>query len=248
MDAPTPVALGQARPAAPTRRMRSVAACLFTRQGLVWAAATVGLLAYNWWLLVPLRPGLMRSPNELFSNLEVTGQPFALAMQRADTVAGMLLLVAFVAAGAGSIPGGRREWLAMTVFAVAGSVGGLFPQTCPDQVSATCRRLEWTFGLPLHTYVHAVAGIAEFGAITLALLWAMLRTHAGRTASARIYRALTAGVAAAYPLFGLSYLLARLGGVLEAFFFTGFTVVVVTQLAERTASQVGPPDTPVIPG
>ena len=36
-----------------------------------------GLLAYNWWVLVPFKPGLLRSPDEFFSNLEVTGQPYA---------------------------------------------------------------------------------------------------------------------------------------------------------------------------
>lgn len=36
-----------------------------TRPALAWAAGSAGLLTYNWWVLVPFRPGLMRSPNEL---------------------------------------------------------------------------------------------------------------------------------------------------------------------------------------
>ena len=44
------------------------------RLAAVWIFGVAGLLAYNWWVLVPLKPGLMRSPSELFSNLEVTGQ------------------------------------------------------------------------------------------------------------------------------------------------------------------------------
>ncbi|HUY47526.1 MAG TPA: hypothetical protein VMV92_17630 [Streptosporangiaceae bacterium] len=88
---------------------------LHIRTAATWIFGITGLLAYNWWLLVPLRPGLMHSPNELFSNLEVTGQPFATAMQHADLLSGLLLAAAFLAAGSSSIPGGRREWLAMMV-------------------------------------------------------------------------------------------------------------------------------------
>jgi hypothetical protein len=38
----------------------------------------------------------------------------------------------------------------------------------------------------------------------------------------------------AYPLLGLAYLVNRLGGVMEAAFFIGFTVMVLAQLADRT--------------
>jgi hypothetical protein len=43
------------------------------------------------------------------------------------------------------------------------------------------------------------------------------------------------GAVIAYPLLGLAYLVSRLGGVIEGVFFIGFTVMVVVQLAERTA-------------
>ena len=46
----------------------------------------------------------MTSPDELFSNLEVSGQPYATAMQHADLVAGILLAAAFLAAGWRSHP------------------------------------------------------------------------------------------------------------------------------------------------
>jgi hypothetical protein len=204
--------------------------------GLAWGFGIAGLLAYNWWLLVPLKPGLMRSPDELFSNLEVSGQPFATAMQHADLLSGLLLAAAFLAAGSASIPGGRREWLAMMIFAAAGATGGLFPEVCADEVSPLCRRREWHFQLPLSQYVHTAAGVAEFGAITAALLFAVLRTRGQPSAAARAYRALAAGAVAAYPLLGLAYLLDRLGGVMEIVFFTGFTLMVLTQLRERTAT------------
>jgi hypothetical protein len=203
------------------------------RRVVAWTFGIAGLLAYNWWVLVPFRPGLMHSPSELFSNLEVTGQPFATAMQRADLLSGLLLLGAFLAAGSRSILGGRREWLAMMVFAAAGALGGLYPEVCADETSASCRAMEWSFRLPLQQYVHIAAGILEFGAITLALLFAVQRTHRRQGPAARAYRGMTAAAAAAYPLLGATYLLDHLGAVMEAVFFTGFTVMVLTQLSER---------------
>ncbi len=97
------------------------------RPVVAWTSGIAGLIAYNWWVLVALRPGLMVSPNELFSDLEVTGRPFATAMQHADLASGLLLSVAFLAAGSRGVRDGRREWLAMMVFAVAGALGGSVP-------------------------------------------------------------------------------------------------------------------------
>ena len=37
------------------------------------------------------------------------------------------------------------------------------------------------------------------------------------------------------PLLGVAYLVNRMGGVMEAVFFAGFTVMIVTELAERTS-------------
>jgi hypothetical protein len=206
-----------------------------------WICGIAGLLAYNWWVLVPFRPGLLRSPDELFSNLEVSGQPFASVMQHADLLSGLLLAGAFLAAGRKSIPGGRREWLAMMVFAAAGALGGVYPEVCADEISAVCRHKEWSFQLPVSQYLHTLAGIAEFGAITVALLLACQRTRGqqsrgGQPRAATVYRALARGAAVAYPLLGLAYLLNRLGAVMEGVFFAGFTVMVAAQLAGRTTA------------
>lgn len=198
-----------------------------------------GLLAYNWWVLVPLKPGLMTSPNELFSNLEITGQPYAAAMQHLDMLSGVLLLGAFLATGRRSFPAGRRDWLAMMVFAAAGLAGGLFPEVCADGINAVCRREEWHFELPLGQYVHMVAGIFEFAGITVALYIAMKRTRGSQARTARAYRRLWQGALACYPLLGLAYLLNRMGGVMEAVFFAGFTMMVVTEVAERTRQRAG---------
>jgi Protein of unknown function (DUF998) len=205
------------------------------RSVLAWVLGLAGLAAYNWWLLVPLKPGLMSSPNELFSNLEVTGQPYAAPMQHADFASGVLLLAAFAVAGHSATRSGRREWLALLVFAVAGGLGGLFPEVCADGVSAVCHRLEWHFELPASQYIHMGAGIVEFAALTIALLYAWRRTRALRGRVPAIYRGLAVGALIAYPLLGAAYLFNRLGGIMEGVFFAGFTVMVITVLAERTS-------------
>lgn len=232
--------VGSSRSAAPAgagRGRRDRSGWLTVRTVAAWVVGAAGVAAYNWWLLVPLKPGLMTSPDELFSNLEVTGQPYAGLMQHADLASGLLLLAAFVVTG----PGGwrrsyRREWLAMLAFAAAGALGGLYPEVCADGISATCRQLEWRFKLPAAQYIHVAAGIAEFAAITLALLYAVRRTRDRHTRSASVYRGLCCAALVGYPLLGAAYLFDRLGGIMEAVFFIGFTVMVVTQLAERTSA------------
>jgi hypothetical protein len=194
-----------------------------------------GILTYNWWVLVPLKHGLMRSPNELFSDLEATGQPFAGAMRSADFLSGALLLVAFLLLRTGISGVLRREWTALVVFATAGSVGAIFPESCADGVSNACRAAEIRFQLPLHHYVHIVAGIVEFGAITVALLYAVRRTRGTDSRFGRIYRDLRRGALVAYPLLGLAYVTNDLGGVMEGVFFVGFTVMIATSMAEWIA-------------
>jgi hypothetical protein len=205
------------------------------RRALAWTLGTAGLLTYSWWVLVPLKPGLMRSPNELFSNLEVTGQPYAAAMQHADFAAGLLLVAAFWTAGYGS-RAGRREWLAMLGFGISGALGGLFPEVCADGVNAACRRMEVHFQLPASHYIHMAVGIFEFFFVTVALVLAVRRTRGQYTRTAVVYRWLAGCAVVAYPLLGLAYLVNRLGGVMEAVFFIGFTVMVVAQLAELTSA------------
>ena len=203
---------------------------------LAWGCGCAGLAAYNWWILAPFKPGLIVSPNELFSDMEVTGQPFANLMQHADLVSGLLLGVAFLATGMTALRDARPEWAAMMVFALAGALGGVFPEICSDGVNAVCRHREFRFQLPSQQYLHIVAGILEFGGITLALFYAWRRTHNDETGTARVYRGLARAALAGYPLLGLAYLVNRLGGIAEAFFFVGFTVIVLTQLNERTTA------------
>ncbi len=204
------------------------------RQLAAEALGIAGLLAYNWWVLVPLKPGMMTSPNELFSDLEVPGQPFATAMQHADVLSGLLLLGAFLVVGSEAIPRGRAEWRSMMVFACAGVIAGLFPEACPDGMSAACRHLEWTFQLPSHHYVHIVASVFEFGGVTTALWLAHSRTRGEGSRAALVYRTLTIGALPAYLLLGAAYLFNIWGGVMEAVFFVAFTLIVLTELVERS--------------
>jgi len=203
------------------------------RKWLAVFAGISGIALYNWWILVPFRPGVLISPNELFSDLEVTGHPFAVAMQRADFAAGVLILMAFLLVGSSKRRADFREWVAMLVFAVAGAAGGLFPETCTNGISAACRSLEWGFRLPGSHYIHIVAGIVEFGSITLALVFAYKRTHGSDTLSARIYHMLGKGAFAAYLLLAIAYLFNVMGSVIEPVFFLGFSIIVVLQLFER---------------
>jgi hypothetical protein len=48
----------------------------------------------------------------------------------------------------------------------------------------------------------------------------------------------------AYPLLGAAYLTDRLGGIMEAVFFAGFSLMVATQLAERTGALCSPHEAP----
>lgn len=203
---------------------------------MAWTAGAAGLTLYNWWVLVLFRPGLLRSPNELFSDLEMPGQPFASAMQHADLLSGLLLMVAFLAVAGAGARACWGEWSGMMVAAAANSAGGLFPESCAEGINAVCRQRELNFSLAAHDYIHEVAGICEIAGVTVALVLAYRRTRGERTGAARAYRALACVALVACPLMGLAYLTSRLGAVIEPVLFTGFTIVVVNQLAERTAS------------
>ncbi len=203
---------------------------------VAWTAGAAGLVLYNWWVLVPFRPGLLHSPNELFSDLEMPGQPFASAMRHADLLSGVLLMVAFLAVAGAGARARWGEWAGIMVSAAANAAGGVFPESCAEGISAVCRQRELSFSLAPGDYIHEVAGICEIAGVTVTLVLAYRRTRGDRTGAARTYRALACVALVAYPLMGLAYLTARLGAVIEPVLFVGFTIIVVTQLAERTAS------------
>ena len=200
-----------------------------------------GLVAYNWWVAVPFRAGLLRSVNGFFSDLEATGQPDASLLQHADLLAGVLILAALWLRGSAGRDGSRRaEWRWMLLFAVAGALSALYPYACTEGTSAGCRTLEWHFRLPVHHYLHVAFGIVEFAAISIAAVLARRRSSASSSPEARIYRLLVPFGLVAYPVLGAAYLTDRLGALVEPAFFLAFTLFIATELFEPQPARTQP--------
>ena len=205
------------------------------------AAAVAGVVAYNWWVVVPFVPGLMPSVNGFFSDLEATGRPHAVLMSDADMAAGLLMVVALLLRGPSASHGVRREWKWMVAFAVAGAVGGRFPYACSEGLSATCRTLEWHLQLPVHHYIHVVSGIAEFATLTTAAVIAMRRTRNDGTRESHLYAGVVKVLAVGYPFLGFVYLTDRFGTFVEPVFFIAFSAMLLLEVFEpngRTVSHV----------
>ena len=196
-----------------------------------------GVIAYNWWVGVLFVPGLITSPNEFFSDLEVPGLRDADLMQRADLLAGVVLVAALLLRGASGRHGVRREWKWLVAFAAAGAVGGHFPYVCSEGLSATCRNLEWHLELPLHHYIHVISGIAEFLFLTVAVIVAVRRTRGETTREARAYRMIFKVLIVGYPFLGFVYLSDRLGAFVEPVFFLAFSAMIIVSLFEPVGSE-----------
>ena len=205
------------------------------------ALAVAGVLAYNWWVVVPFVPRLMPSANGFFSDLEANGMPHAALMSDADLLAGMLMGAALVLRGSRAHGVVRKEWKWLVAFAVGGAVGGRYPYACAEGLNATCRRLEWSGQLPIHHYVHMLSGITEFATLTVAAVIATRRTRGEGTREARIHSALVKVLAVGYPLLGLVYLTDRLGTLVEPVFFLTFSAMILTEVAEPTGRDRGAP-------
>jgi len=218
-----------------------------TRRRVAWSFAIVGLGLYNWWVAVIFRPSLLRSPNELFSNLEASGQPFAGWMQHADLVSGLLLLAAFIIVGWRSLVGGAVEWVLLLLFAIGGAFGGLSPEQCLDTINRTCHTDEIELRLGSSQYLHIASGIVEFSAITAVLYLSYRRTRAETTIIPTFYPWLGVGAFIGYPLLAVAYLFVLGGSVIEGVFFIGISLVVIAQLRERTASRPREGDTAFVP-
>ena len=183
---------------------------------------------------MPLRPHLLASPNELFSNLEVAGQPYAGWMQHADFASGLLLFAAFVIVGWRSLNGAGLEWLLLLVFAFGGAAGGIFPEQCLDTVNRSCHLDEIELRLGGAQYLHIVAGVVEFATITAVLYLSYRRTRGESSSIAKLYRGLYIGAWVFYPLLAIAYLFVLGGSLVEAAFFTGFSLIIIGQIRERT--------------
>lgn len=210
------------------------------RVDLARALGIGGVIAYNWWAAVPFVPGLMTSHNEFFSDLEVPGLRDADLMQRADLLAGVVMLVALLMRGGSGRHGARREWKWLLAFAAAGAIGGRFPYVCSEGLSATCRSLEWHLELPLHHYIHVVSGIAEFLFLTVAVIVAVRRTRGEMTWEARAFRTILGVLVVGYPLLGFVYLSDRWGAFVEPIFFVCFSAMIVVSLFEPIVRATSP--------
>lgn len=204
-------------------------------------AAVAGVLAYNWWVVVPFVPGLMPSINGFFSDLEATGRPHAALMAHADLAAGLLMMAALALRGPRGAHGWRPEWKWMVGFAAAGAVGGRYTYACSEGLSATCRRLEWHLQLPVHHYIHVVSGIAEFALLTTAAIIAIRRTRGEHTLESRVYAWVVRMLFVGYPLLGVAYLTDRLGTLVEPIFFVAFSVMFVAEIFEPRGPRVPSP-------
>ena len=202
------------------------------RQMASVVAGAAGLLAYNWWVLVPFRHGLMPSTDGFFSDLEVNGRPDAALMSHLDLAAGVLILTALLLSGPAADRRPRREWLWLVGFGLAGASGGLFHYACSEGLSASCRQAERNLELPLHHYLHIVSGVAEFATITFAARRAERRTRSGTGPVTEAYRMVALLLVVGYPLLAVSYLSDRMGAYVEPMFFVAFTLLILTELLE----------------
>ncbi|MGZ4680849.1 MAG: DUF998 domain-containing protein [Acidimicrobiales bacterium] len=212
---------------------------LFSRQiGVARVLGVLGLLAYNWWVIVPFESGWMTSLDGFFSDMSADGQPHAWLMQRADMVAGVLLVAALLLRGpTGSDGTRRREWPWLVAFSSLGAIGGRFPYACAAGLDPACRRLERSLDLPWHHYVHMAAGVGEFATITLAIWLAYRRTRGSDSVEAQVFRFLIYLLVVAYPLLAVAYLGDVWGSLIEPVFFLAFTSVLLAELFEPVGSR-----------
>jgi len=194
------------------------------------AIGTTGLVAYNWWLAAPLLPGASRSLGSFFSDLAADGQPHAAVLQRLDVLAGALLLAALLLRGPLGRHGPRREWPWLVAFAAIAGIGGTFPYACASSLDPACRALEHRFALPIHHYVHMVAGVGEFAAATAAIVFAHLGTLEEVDPGARLNKRLGWVMVVGHPVLVLAYLTRRWGVLIEPVFFVAFSAMIAAEL------------------
>jgi hypothetical protein len=208
------------------------------RQLLSQVAGSVGLALYNWWVVASFDRRMVPGPDELFSDLEATGQPYSRVLSRVDVAAGALILIALLLHGTGRT--GRWARQLLMLFAACAVVGGLFPYTCAEGINPACRSAEWTMALPWQHYVHVVAGVVEFAAATAAILVLRGQETVGNRAR-HIAGRLVQILVVAYPLLAVAYLSGKLGVLIEPVFFVSFSAAVALVLFERA-------DEPVVSG
>jgi len=194
--------------------------------------AVVGVVVYNWWVVIPFLPGWLSSLDGFFSDLSADGQAHAIVLRRLDLVAAALILVALLLRGPDGPGGPRREWRWLVAFAAFGLIGARFPYACAEGLDKACRAAERHLDLAPHHYVHMASGIAEFATATVAIWLAFRRTRGEQRVVARLSHALVIVMVVAYPLLGVAYLGDRLGSLIEPVFFVTFSAIVLLEVFE----------------
>ena len=207
---------------------------LSARVTIARGLGVVGVLLYNWWIVVAIHGNLLTNSDEFFSDLEAVGRPHATTLQHLDLAAGIVMVLALVLRGARSRGSARAEWPWLVGFALAGTLGGQFAYACSEALSATCRSEEWHLRLPAHHYVHVVAGVIEFATATFALYVAWRRTRNDDNAVARVLRGVGVALIVGYPLLALAYLSDAYGAFVEPIFFICFSTVAMVELFEES--------------
>jgi hypothetical protein len=182
----------------------------------------------------------LTSANAFFSDLEAAGLKDATVFQRLDITSGLCWALALLIRGRAGRDGlSRPEWKWCLGFALLGALGGVFVEACPEGTSALCRSLEWHLKLPLHHYLHLVAGTGEFVCVAMAMLLSAKRSKGRPTPEGRVYRGLRTAAIALGPLLGICYLTDRLGAPIEPVYFIALTTMALTELLEPDGRHLG---------
>ena len=211
---------------------RRPARIAFDRFAVAVLLCVPAVIAYNWWVIVPFRHGLLTSVNSFFSDLEVKGARDAALFGKLDLLAGLLFLAALVLSHRRE-PDRRWEWRLFLTFAIAAGAGGLFPFSCAEGTDSACRTSEWHFELPAHHYAHVLLSAVEFLSATAALLVAWRRTRRPGTnpVEARAFQWLTGIVVIGYLPLAVAYFSDRLAALVEPMYFLAFSLAVLTEVA-----------------
>jgi len=218
-------------------RPRAVARVRLDRRAAAIALCVPAVVAYNWWIIVPFRHGLLTSVNSFFSDLEVKGARDAALFGRFDVIAGTLFVAALLLSRRRD-PDRRAEWRLFLTFAIAAAAGGLFPFSCAEGTDASCRTAEWHLQLPAHHYAHVLLSAVEFLSATAALLLAWRRTRRSDThpVEAIAFRCLTAIVIIGYVPLAIAYFTDQYAALVEPVYFLAFSLAVFTEVASSDCS------------
>ena len=163
--------------ARPSLRLRARAAWTRGREAFAsdwrfrWAVilGLLGVVLHNWWVVIyPL--DWMPSWHALISEAEATNQPHGWLLSGLDIAVGVLVITALLLRSRVFLYRlrgvGRAVWWWAMTWAVAGLLEGVFPMACSPSSDRQCEKVEWSFRLAIHHYVHMGSGVVEYLAAT----------------------------------------------------------------------------------